>query len=162
MKKALFFILVFAFSVFCFFACKEDPINAVVVNPAIDKNTAELIERIIVPTKPNGNIDSSALAKIVFEQDIFFFDSVKAGSLVSKSFSFSNHGNGDLYILDTQSSCGCTVAAFTKDPIATGEKSEISINFDTSNKKGQQKKQIIVFTNSIPNKSILTLQGFVE
>ena len=39
---------------------------------------------------------------------------------------------------------------------------EITVNFDTKNKKGRQKKQVIVFTNSYPNKSILTLQGYVE
>ena len=62
-----------------------------------------------------------------------------------------------LIIKDATSTCGCTVPDFPKEPIQPGEKSEITVKFNTENKEGYQSKPVTVITNGYPSKYTLTV-----
>lgn len=103
----------------------------------------------------------SAPAKIDFEQVFYDFGDLKQGEQVSFVFEFTNTGGSPLLIKDAAASCGCTVPSFTKDPIAPGEEGGIEVIFDSSGRRGNQYKTVIVQTNT-PRKDIrLTIKANV-
>ena len=126
------------------------------------KVSEDLINRMGLQTGDDGEMDTVNVAKIKFSELVYDFDTVFVGDLVVHKFAFSNTGKKDLYLLDTQSSCGCTVGEFTKDAIKPGATSDVSVTFDTKGKYNRQRKQIVIYSNTYPNKTILTLKGFVK
>ena len=50
----------------------------------------------------------SGIAKFVFSEEIHNFGSLKAGEVVSFTFSFKNEGTKTLIITEIDSGCGCT------------------------------------------------------
>jgi hypothetical protein len=45
-------------------------------------------------------------------------------------------------------SCGCTVPSFPKEPIAPGAEGDISVKFDSHNRKGHQQKNVLIISNA--------------
>ena len=65
------------------------------------------------------------------------------------------------FILDVKSSCHCTVADWTKEPIPPGGTGQVQITYDAL-KEGPFYKIITVTTNFDPDQSIaLTMTGTV-
>ena len=102
------------------------------------------------------------MPKITFEEDVFNFGSILAGERIKHTYVFKNEGESDLIISSVDPSCGCTTPkGFTKEPIGPGQKGDISIEFDSTDKSGKIDKTITVYTNTSPNKSILYIKGNV-
>ncbi len=102
------------------------------------------------------------LPNIKFDNEDFNFGIIIEGEKASHTFKFTNSGKSDLIISDVQPSCGCTTSKeFTKEPIAPGERGEIKVVFDSTDKPGDIKKPITVITNGKPNKAILYVIGQV-
>jgi len=109
--------------------------------------------------EPSGK--DSAPAKIDFEQVYYDFGDLKQGEQVSFVFEFTNTGGSPLLIKDAAASCGCTVPSFNKEPIDPGEKGSIEVVFDSSGRRGNQYKTVIVKTNT-PRRDIrLTIKANV-
>ncbi|MEL6142521.1 MAG: DUF1573 domain-containing protein, partial [Bacteroidota bacterium] len=89
------------------------------------------------------------------------FGTVKAGELINRDFSFVNTGKVPLLITDARSTCGCTVADWPKDAVQPGERGNISVVFDTKNKKGNQNKAITITANTFPAATKLRVLGTV-
>lgn len=103
----------------------------------------------------------SAPAKIDFEQVFYDFGDLKQGEQVSFVFEFTNTGGSPLLIKDAAASCGCTVPSFAKEPIAPGEEGGIEVVFNSSGRRGNQYKTVIVTTNT-PRRDIrLTIKANV-
>ena len=63
-------------------------------------------------------------------------------------FKFTNVGDDKLIINSVHTSCGCTVADYSKDPISPGGTGEIKVTYNGAGKMpGRFKKGIQVFTN---------------
>lgn len=75
-------------------------------------------------------------------------------------FEVTNKGNADLVITDVHPDCGCTVADWTRQPIAPGRKGIVSMAYD-SELLGHFEKQIAVFTNASAEPVYLTIGGTV-
>lgn len=101
-------------------------------------------------------------AKIEFVDTLFEFGGIQQGEVVTKDFVFKNTGTKDLIILDTWTSCGCTIPSYPSEPIAPGKEGVIQIKFDSDGKSNLQEKKIKVYTNTYIRESILTLSGFVK
>jgi hypothetical protein len=101
--------------------------------------------------------------KLVFETEEFVFDTVAVGAKVEYGFVFSNGGKSDLIIRDVKASCGCTAINPEKTLLKPGESSKIGIVFNTTGRKGQQRKSVTVTAND-PAKptTYLSIQGFVK
>lgn len=122
-------------------------------------NTEGNIEDII------GFIDNDSLAqqpKISFTDTLIEYGSIMQGDVIVEDFEFKNTGNKDLYILETKTSCGCTVPSYSDKAIKPGEKGVITVKFDSDGKSNLQEKKIKVYTNTFVRESILTLSGFVK
>ena len=82
--------------------------------------------------------------------DLFSAFPINEGDVVSQDFVVTNSGKQDLVIRKFKSSCGCTASSNEKDVLKAGEKTTISVTFDSKNRKGKQYKYITMFSNA-PN-----------
>jgi len=85
-----------------------------------------------------------------FETTEFDFGKIKQGESISHEYLFKNNGKSDLFIRNTETSCGCT-AVENKKIIKPGETASIKVVFNSSGKSGKQNKTITLITN-IPGK----------
>jgi len=105
---------------------------------------------------PNGTGGGTPV--ISFVEKEFNFGTVIQGEKVIHNFVFENTGDGNLIISNVKASCGCTVPKWTKEPIKPGEKGNIEIKFDSSNRDGKQTKTAKVYTNTSPNVTELVIR----
>ena len=64
-----------------------------------------------------------------------------------RSFEFKNTGNAPLIISNVQSTCGCTVPSFPKEPILPGKMGKIDVNYNMG--PGAIRKTITVESNAV-------------
>ncbi len=76
-------------------------------------------------------------------------------------FNFTNTGNEVLVITNVQSSCGCTVADYTKSPVAPGGKGFVTAVFDPRGYNGRFAKSLTVYSNAKPAVTVLIIEGTV-
>jgi len=141
-------ILIF-FILSIFFSCSNHKIDDN-IDPSLINNPASA-----------SNKDKGKMPKIVFVKTEHNFGEIVDGVKVSYSFKFVNKGNSDLIISNCVPSCGCTVPDFPKKPVKPGQSEFISVVFDSKGRSGTFEKTITVFTNCIPNSTVLRIKGSV-
>src|SRR5688500_16895965 len=77
----------------------------------------------------------------------FDFGKVKAGVPVTHEFSFTNNGNIPLVISTVQASCGCTVTAYSKEPIEPMGQGFVKATYNAAS-VGQFTKTVTVNANT--------------
>jgi len=75
-------------------------------------------------------------------------------------FKFTNDGDQPLIISNVKASCGCTIAEYTKEPIAPGQKGSVSARYNAA-KIGAFTKTVSVIANTDTVAVVLTLKGVV-
>lgn len=82
---------------------------------------------------------------------------------VSCVFVFTNVGDEPLVIQQAMSTCGCTVANYTKTPIQPGEKGELHVTYNGKGKyPGHFKKSISVRSNASNSLARFYIEGDME
>ena len=114
------------------------------------------------PLSAQGNVDSTQVAKMTFEEVLFDFDTIPEGTQINHVFRFTNTGKKPLLIQDARSTCGCTIAKFTKDVVNPGQSGMIKATFNSNGKRFYQDKPITIYANTLPQKTIVRLRGFVR
>jgi len=117
-----------------------------------------------------GQSQETQTAKVVSELPKFRFDKVEhdfgkitPGTVVKETFSFENIGSSPLVITNARASCGCTLPEYPKNaPIAPNEKGEITVEFNSTGKLGQQNKTVTIFSNVKGGKTELKIYASVE
>ena len=118
----------------------------------------------------NTTIEASAIEtdnptskepKFEFKETSWDFGQIVDGESVEHTFKFKNAGEGDLIISSCNASCGCTIPDWPKEPIAPGESSEIKVIFNSAGKSGNVSKEITILANTVPVKTVLTINTFV-
>ncbi len=140
MKRLLFFILV---SAFIAASCNNE-----------EKKPADVLAIMQ---------DSSKFTTIQWLDSAVDFGSKKMGDIVNITFTCKNTGNKPLYLYNVHPSCGCTLADYTKEPIAPGQEGKINAQFDTKKSHpGAVYKAIFVTTNnSNPAPPSLRFSGII-
>jgi len=104
----------------------------------------------------------STSPKIYAPIDHFDFGKVVEGQIVNHDFEIQNTGNAELNISDVHASCGCTAAKPEKSDLKPGEKTNINVSFNSSNRIGEQEKYIYVISNDEQNSELkFLLKGIV-
>jgi len=89
------------------------------------------------------------------------YGTIKQQADGSCEFVFKNNGKTPLILSNVQSSCGCTVPQWTREPIKKGESGTIKVKYNTNN-VGPFMKSITVYSNATNNPIRLTIKGTVE
>ena len=85
--------------------------------------------------------------KLKFEETTYDFGSLKRNSVANTEFIFTNTGKQNLNIRALKPNCGCTISKMEKYDYAPGESGSISVQFNSTGRRGNQQKSIIVFSN---------------
>lgn len=144
MKKGILLMAVVA--IFGFTSCKEN---------AADKVQAENVEEAAV-----RDAQAVVYPEINFEATEHDFGTIEQGTNVEHTFTFTNTGNAPLVITNANSSCGCTVPTWTKEPIAPGETGEMLVKFNGSG-QNQVTKTVNITANTESGKEQLKIKAFV-
>jgi hypothetical protein len=80
---------------------------------------------------------------------------------VGCSFRFVNSGDEPLVITNARASCGCTTPQYPHTAIAPGDTAAIDVKFNAIDRPGRFKKQVYVYTNTVPDRYTLTISGTV-
>jgi hypothetical protein len=83
------------------------------------------------------------------------------GGKQSFDFIVTNKGNNPLIIQNVTASCGCTTPEWTRMPIPPGGKGKVTAIYDPVGRPGVFNKTLTVYSNAVPQASILTIKGEV-
>ena len=108
-----------------------------------------------------GKITELTGPLFVWENTTHNFGEIEKGTPVEHLFNFTNNGDVPLIISKVKASCGCTVANYTKVPIAPGEKGFVSARYNAA-KVGVFSKTVTVSANTGDEVIVLTLKGEVK
>jgi hypothetical protein len=108
-------------------------------------------------TGAEGDSSGVKVAIIEFDRTEYYMEKVVEGEKVGCQFTFRNRGTADLIIQDATASCGCTVPRWEKEPVKPGRAGTIEVIFDSSGRKGIQKKTVTVYSNATERVSNLTI-----
>ncbi|HYC84610.1 MAG TPA: DUF1573 domain-containing protein [Chryseosolibacter sp.] len=108
----------------------------------------------------HSSMPSSETAVFKWDATTHEFGTIKAGVPVTHEFSFTNTGSAPLIISSVQTSCGCTVTEYSKDPIEPGGTGHVKATYNAA-KVGQFTKTVTVNANTDDTIVQLTLRGEV-
>ena len=101
--------------------------------------------------------NSTALA---WDKTVHDFGQIPQGIPAEVAFKLTNNSNEVLLIKEVKTTCGCTVAGFSQDPILPGESTAITATYNAK-KEGSFNKTIKVYTNQNEDFIPLQLKGEV-
>lgn len=89
------------------------------------------------------------------------FGKIKQNDPAAVTFTVKNNGTAPLIITAAKSSCGCTVAEFTKEPIKPNESGIVKATYNSA-RVGVFTKTVTVTYDGITQPDVLTIKGEVE
>ena len=109
-------------------------------------------------------VNAKKMPEIKFEKTTIDLGTFSQDDGIQKCvFRFTNVGNDKLIINNVHTSCGCTVAKYSEEPISPGGSGEISITYNGAGKMpGKFKKSIQVFTNCEKDMVRLFIMGYMS
>jgi len=102
-----------------------------------------------------------AIGEFKFAKETHDFGKIPHNKPATFEFAFSNEGDAPIIISEVVSSCGCSVAEFTKTPIKPSGNGTIKVTFNAA-VTGPFTKSFTVKSNTKTPVKILTIKGIVE
>jgi len=163
--KLLKLFLVVAVASMLAVACKNDKVanatqEAPAITPGSTTQSATAAPPAAVPVGPTTTLS--------FVESEFDFGEIQEGEKITHEYHFTNTGKEPLVISKAVGSCGCTVPDWPREPIASGEKGVIKVQYD-SRGKGKlaseggkaENKRVTITANTEPANTYLTIKGKV-
>jgi len=113
------------------------------------------------PVSADQPIDTVNVAELSFEEPAYDFGEVREGTIVAHDYHFTNSGQAPLLISSARSTCGCTVPQWPREPIAPGETAEVTVEFNSANKRGKKNQKVTITANTTPPQTFIYLKGEV-
>ncbi|WP_298368851.1 DUF1573 domain-containing protein [uncultured Lutibacter sp.] len=95
-----------------------------------------------------------------FETDVIDYGKIEQNADGVRVFKFKNVGKSPLTITKVQSSCGCTVPKYSKEPILPGKTGEIEAKYAT-NRIGGFNKTLTIHSNASEPVKRIRIKGIV-
>lgn len=89
------------------------------------------------------------VATIVFDSTAYHYGAVQEGDRVAKEIFFTNTGPGDL-LIELVTACECTQIDWTRLPVKAGQRSKLSIIYNSKGKDGPQIVDVDIIGNTDP------------
>lgn len=110
----------------------------------------------------NGAQAQDKKAVISIPEKEYNFGKIKESEgKVSHVFEIKNTGNAPLVLTRVMSSCGCTVPTYTKEPIAPGKSSKITVTYDPEGRVYPFVKTVSIYSNGKEGPEVITIKGEV-
>ena len=104
--------------------------------------------------------EKSTKPVIKFEQTTHNYGEIKYKGDGTCSFKFENKGKEPLLLTKVRASCGCTTPSWPKEPIKSGDTTNIKVKYNTRI-KGNFSKSIRVYSNAKNSPILLRIKGKV-
>lgn len=98
--------------------------------------------------------------QLTWNSTVHDFTEVPVGHPVTATFEFTNTGKEPITITKVKSSCGCTVAGYSKEPVLPGKTGEVSATYNAA-REGNFNKAVTVYMNSNQTQR-LSVKGIVK
>ncbi len=109
-----------------------------------------------------AQVPSDTLGRIVWEKSEYNFGTIKEiDGKADAIFYFLNVGKVPIKVEEVKTSCGCTIAEYSKEAVKPNEKGFVKATFDPTMKKGEFNKSITVKANTVPFYHLLDITGIV-
>ncbi|WP_369049457.1 DUF1573 domain-containing protein [Tenacibaculum sp. UWU-22] len=95
-----------------------------------------------------------------FENETIDYGKIAKNSDGKRVFEFTNIGDAPLIIENIKTSCDCAVPEKPEKPIMPGEKSTLTVEYDTS-KTGGFSKIITIFSNAKNEVKKIRIKGYI-
>jgi len=119
------------------------------------------ITTVFATTSVIGKIAELTGPLFTWESTAHNFGKIEKDKPVEHLFNFTNKGDVPLIISSVKASCGCTVANYTKEPIAPGKTGFVSARYNAA-KVGVFNKTVTVMANTGTDAIVLKLSGEVS
>ncbi len=152
----------------------EEPLGKSTASPLVSDNPndkrnsiysrAAAFERkiqIIMYQSSMGQNNIPKLPQIQFADSLYDFGSIDFGKKAACVFKFKNTGTDELILTGVETSCGCTVADWSKEPVPPGGSGQIMVMFNTEEDTGYKSETVTVYSNTARNKNVLTIKAVV-
>ena len=107
-------------------------------------------------------MSASAQSSLRFTRTVWDFGTIREDDgKVSCIFEYVNRGKSPVVIDQVNVSCGCTTPEFSRKPIKAGERGQMRVTFDPTNRPGEFAKEITVFTGGRRYRTTLRITGNV-
>ncbi|MGI4875340.1 MAG: DUF1573 domain-containing protein [Janthinobacterium lividum] len=100
-------------------------------------------------------------AAITWERTTHQFGEIKQSVPVTASFTFTNRSQKPVLLTDVHGSCGCTVPAWSKEPVLPGKSSVVTATFNAANPGAFTKTVTVATSADTAGPQVLQLQGTV-
>lgn len=101
--------------------------------------------------------------KLTINKRIHNFGQVIAGKMITVEFELSNTGKENLNFRKVKSNCSCVTYELPSKNLKKGKIQTLRISFDTTGRRGNQHKTVVVFSNDpIAPIQMITLKGIVD
>jgi hypothetical protein len=128
---------------------------ALIAMLGVNSASAQTTSEISVETPKDGAI-------ISVDKEVHDYGTIENGADGTCVFTVTNTGNAPLVISLCKGSCGCTVPVCSKEPIAPGASSEITVKYDTK-RTGPINKSVTITSNAVNNGSkVIRIKGTVK
>jgi hypothetical protein len=107
----------------------------------------------------NGKTNKKA-AEISFAEAEHDFGTIEQGSNAEYAFIFKNTGKEDLVVSNVQTSCGCTIPDWTREPVGKRKSGVVNVHYNT-HVVGNFVKSITVYSNAATSPVTLKIRGTV-
>lgn len=137
-------------------AARQKVESTTAVQPA-DQGAQPTQPAVQQPAAPAGPTTEMSFAETTFD-----FGTIQEGEKVSHTYKFTNTGKEPLILSNAKGSCGCTVPKWPREPIPPGETADITVEFNSKNKKGKRNQKVTITANTNPPQSFIYLTGEVQ
>lgn len=99
-------------------------------------------------------------ARLALDSRILDFGDIPAGTTVTDTVRFVNNGDTDLVVKSVSTSCGCTVAEYTREPVKPDSVGFVTVKFNSTGRApGRFRKSVRIRSNAINYREILYVDG---
>ena len=140
----------------CFLLDKNNKVLAV-GNPAHNFKVWELYKKMITGENPK----EQTVTTVEIKQSEIELKDLHVDKTSEAVFNLTNTGNNPLVIMRVESSCGCTVPEWDKQPVASGKTTEIKVKI-TPEKREFFHKTVTVHCNTEKGGLVLYIKGSVD
>ena len=125
------------------------------------ENSVQPAQSAVQPAAQTAEVPTGPTTEMSFAETEFDFGTITEGEKVSHTYKFTNTGEEPLILSNAKGSCGCTVPVWPREPIAPGESAEVTVEFNSTNKRGQKNQKVTITANTNPPQTFIYLKGEV-
>lgn len=94
--------------------------------------------------------------------DTLDFGRMREGEMVSREFRIRNMGNEPLVVINVESSCGCALFGFDREPVMPGGEKTITASFDSAGYYGEVIKTASLHTSLSQKPHTIIVEALVN